>query len=237
VRSEKENFELMKAHNHAPCYVKAKSAVVVSAMKERALQTFEKPKDTINQFISGHKQNLAFEYPKIRSLVSRISKVRKQKEIVIPENIEVMPQILRNTLNNEKFLYYENINVAGEKNLVYTTYNNLIHLENTDCWVGDGTFYACPVDYTQLYMIQGCVRGKFYPLLFALMETKEDKLYDVVFNFLFLRLKKKLNIFICDFEKSQFLSFKKIFTTTRISLCFFSFLSDHVETCSKTWKS
>jgi hypothetical protein len=41
------------------------------------------------------------------------------------------------------------------------------------------------------------------------MEKKEEKLYDIVFEFLNLKLKSKPKIFICDFEKAAITSFKK----------------------------
>jgi hypothetical protein len=126
------------------------------------MTTSEKLLDIINQFVFGYNQNLSSELPKIHSLVSRITKVRKQNNVVIPSNLNMMPQLLRDTLNNGNFLYFENLNIEGEKILIYTTYSNLIHLENTDCWVEDRTFYDCPYVYAQVYTIQGCVRCKSF---------------------------------------------------------------------------
>jgi hypothetical protein len=104
-RSENEVFVILKEHNHDPCFLKAEKEVILSKIKSRAVETYEKPKDIVNHFLCGERQNLASELPKVRSMITRITIIRKEKDIIILKNSLSMPSLLRNTLNKEKFLF------------------------------------------------------------------------------------------------------------------------------------
>ena len=90
---------------------------------------------------------------------------------------------LKYSLSGEKFLFFEKEDPNGENILIFTTYTNLIHFENSPFFVADGTFYCCPTEYSQLYTFQAPIKGKFYPLIFCLME-KSIASYDIICVFL-----------------------------------------------------
>jgi hypothetical protein len=87
-------------------------------------------------------------------MVAKIRNVRKANEIIIPEGNKHIPDSFRSTLNNEKFLFFEHLEVKYQKILLFTTFSNLVHLSHTKVWVCDGTFYSCPEEYFHLYTIQ-----------------------------------------------------------------------------------
>jgi hypothetical protein len=56
----------------------------------------------------------------------------------------------------------------------------------------DGTFYAYPKVFSQLYSIQGFVRGSILPLVFCLMEKMTQTSYQVIFEFINKKIKNIL---------------------------------------------
>lgn len=46
-------------------------------------------------------------------------------------------------------------------------------------WNFDGTFYTVPALFYQLFTLLGFYRGHSFPLIFTLMTSKSQKLYDL----------------------------------------------------------
>jgi hypothetical protein len=216
---------LKRQHNHNQDYVRAEAQFVASEIKSRALTTTEKSKDIIKRSLSESNQNLIVAMPSVKSMVNNIAKVRKSNSIVIPEKNEHLSDSFRKTLNNGKFLFYEHLEIEGEKLLLFTTFSNLVHLSHTDVWVCDGTFYSYPAEFCQLYTISGCVREKFYPLVYVLMEKRDTKSYNLVFNYIISKLSKQPKFIIIDFELAVLVSLKIFSNNCFISTCFFTSLN------------
>jgi hypothetical protein len=51
-----------------------------------------------------------------------------------------------------------------------------------DVGLVDGTFWSVPNNFEQLLTFNGCFLGKFYPLIFILMEKKNEGSYDAAFK-------------------------------------------------------
>jgi hypothetical protein len=60
----------------------------------------------------------------------------------------------------------------GNRILIFTTQINILHLKHAKIWVGDGTFYAAPQGFNQLFTIQGRIRGNFHALFYCFTEQK-----------------------------------------------------------------
>jgi hypothetical protein len=118
--------------------------------------------------------------PKMESLVDRITKFRRAGDFITTDCGNVHENFLQRTSNGELFLHINTVTKSGKRNLIFTTYLNLQHLENADIWVCDGTFYACPKEFSQLYTIQGRIRNNFYPLLYCLLDSKESEGYEMI---------------------------------------------------------
>jgi hypothetical protein len=134
--------------------------------------------------VAGDNQNLLGNISSIKSLTSGIARTRRRVGVVLDHAKNHMCEETRLTLCIEKFLLYDVDNKACGRLLIYSAFTNLIHLANTKVWVGDGTFYSCPCVFSQLYTIQGLVRGRFYPLVFILMEKMSIKAHEYAFDLL-----------------------------------------------------
>lgn len=57
--------------------------------------------------------------------------------------------------------------------LIFSTTSNLRHLAAADTIFCDGTFYACPSLFHQLYTIHAMIDGSMFPLVFGLLPSKD----------------------------------------------------------------
>jgi len=56
--------------------------------------------------------------------------------------------------------------------MVFGTADNLRHISNSDTIFADGTFYANPILFKQLYTIHAFIEGEMFPLVFAFLPEK-----------------------------------------------------------------
>lgn len=110
----------------------------------------------------------------------------------------------------------------GSSVLIFGTSENALHLKNSRTWIIDGTFFMAPKEYYQILVICGSINSKFCPLLYCFLTGKSENIYLECF-----KIVKKvcgniepINI-VTDFEMSLFMSFKKIFSSTKTFLCLF----------------
>lgn len=64
----------------------------------------------------------------------------------------LIPEIYKFTNKNELFLSYDSGNNEN-RILIFTTISNLNLLQESDNWLGDGTFKTVPSIFSQLYTI------------------------------------------------------------------------------------
>jgi hypothetical protein len=216
------NINIKKEHNHSSNILKSQAVILRNKIKIKALETTEKTNSILNTSLKGFNTNLHIHLPKIKNLMSDCSKVRRRNLIPSPDiKEEVLNNYFKKTINDDKFLLAERNDVPGSKVLIYTTYLNMIHLENSSVFVCDGTFYSCPKEYEQLYTIQGWVKGKFYPFIFCFMEKRDKESYEYIFKTIKTHLKKAPENIVVDFEMAAISSLHSNFKETRINGCFF----------------
>jgi hypothetical protein len=72
-----------------------------------------------------------------------------------------------------KIFCYDNYAKNESRVVIFSSDLNFIFLENSKLLICDGTFFNCPPEFGQLYTIQGLIRGKFYSLVYCLIERSE----------------------------------------------------------------
>jgi len=77
--------------------------------------------------------------------------------------------------------------------LVFCTNEQLKHLVLAGHWVMDGTFKGAPSLVTQVYAIHGSVKGKWVPLVIALLEFKNKESYVALFETLKTEVRTRFN--------------------------------------------
>ncbi|KAG0438869.1 hypothetical protein DMUE_2831 [Dictyocoela muelleri] len=111
--------------------------------------------------------------------------------------------------------------------IIFTTKTHLLHLENSNKWNCDGTFYSCPKNFQQLYVIIARVKSIDVPLVYAFMENKSKSSYYKLFNYIKNNINDKYPEFIIiDFEMAAFLAIRETFNCSKTQGCFFSFITN-----------
>jgi hypothetical protein len=70
------------------------------------------------------------------------------------------------TIDEKKFIQYLDFSETNTKMLILFNESNLMHLQNSKTWVCDGTFFACPKEFKQIYVIHGEILGHYFPLIY-----------------------------------------------------------------------
>ena len=131
------------------------------------------------------------------------------------------------TLAGDRFLLSD----EGDANrmLIFATDDNLTHLANATTIFGDGTFYAAPALFSQLYSLHAEVNGSTYPLVYALLPGKSEHLYTRLLHLLkdaclhITGLQLNPDVFFADFETAIRNAIHTVFPTTTIRGCFFHY--------------
>ena len=131
----------------------------------------------------------------------------------------------KETTKGEKFLLYQSKN---NKLLVFRSAIGLEILSKSDHWGADGTFYTAAKYFYQLYVVSGYYEKRMIPCVWALMNRRRKKEYNVVLESV-KKAAKKIKIklspktVMMDFEKAAMNSFEEMFPGIIIKLCLFHF--------------
>lgn len=124
------------------------------------------------------------------------------------------------TENKEKFIQF--ISMKDEKLIILLNEENKVYLETSNNWICDGTFYACPKEFVQLYVIHVEISGLKYPIAYLFLPFKTYKCYFHAFS-LFSKIInfKNPKTIVIDFEFAAQKALSEIFSTTTIFYCNF----------------
>jgi len=135
---------------------------------------------------------------------------------------------LKETLAGERFLLCDDTDARGERILIFATDENLRLLCNATIIFGDGTFYACPRIFSQLYSLHASVDGTVHPLVFAFLPNKTERTYVRFFTLLKDAIQERHSVLtpetvILDFETAARNAVNLVFPMTTLRGCLFHF--------------
>ena len=87
----------------------------------------------------------------------------------------VLPVEYQRSDRNEPFMIIND--GAEDRILAFSTVNNLRALCNADVVFGDGTFYACPQHFSQIYTLHAVISDTMFPLVYAYLPSKTEETY------------------------------------------------------------
>ncbi|KAG0442190.1 hypothetical protein DMUE_0464 [Dictyocoela muelleri] len=189
-------------------------------MYVRALKTNEKPRDIILSELKVTPPLIVKELPELKILRDKITAFRNRNNVrIIDADI---PESIKVTFSNEIFLQKDTGVNDPERIIIFTTKTHLLHLENSDKWNCDGTFYSCPKTFQQLYVIMARVKSIDVPLVYAFMKNKSKSSYYKLFSYIKNNINDKYPEFIIiDFEMAALLAIREIFKYSKTQGCFF----------------
>lgn len=170
-----------------------------------------------------------------------VKRQRRGKELE-PVSLNFIPPLeLQNTISGQPFLL-KNVIEGNNKFMIFTTVQNCIYLRESNFWLADGTFKACPGMFKQIFTIHGSIsRGVnnniCVPLVYVLMTNQTEDDYKTVLNeFNNFAIKYNINFesnkeleIITEFEKDSINAINDVFPFVTHSVCFF-----HI--CQNIWR-
>ncbi|CAG8806858.1 39023_t:CDS:2, partial [Gigaspora margarita] len=125
--------------------------------------------------------------PSPNAIHQTIQRIRHLDLSMEPLSLEdlIIPDHIKRTLSGLDFLIHDS---TVERNgiLIFTTVDNIRHLNRSTFWVMDGTFQTVPNMFRQLCTIHRCVgrskNSRVLPLVFCLMTSKLEEFYRRLFE-------------------------------------------------------
>ncbi|KAG0436399.1 hypothetical protein DMUE_4247 [Dictyocoela muelleri] len=144
--------------------------------------------------------------PKYNTIRDKITRTRHKNNVtIITDDI---PENVKHTFANEIFLQYDSGQEDVNRIVIFTTKTHLFHLSLAEHWSCDGTFYACPRQFLQIYSIHDSIKGQSFPLVYSLMKNKSEHSYERLFEIIKEKAPNSAPKYISiDFEMSALLDF------------------------------
>ena len=180
-------------------------------------QLFRSPEFVIDQFT-----------PPKASLQTAISRLKTT--IFGQANVEsgMLSDYLRDvrTLDGKRFVLLEDTYQTEQsmKRIVVLSSRFQIDVARScgGMFMGDGTFEFVPSIFAQMYTIHAMNATTSFPVVFALMEEKTTRAYEILFNV----LKDNgvvVKVFMSDFEKSSRNAVRRIYPDVQVKGCWFHY--------------
>ena len=238
---EGEEYVLKKfvKHSHAPEASCANVIQTLNMIKEAASNTNDHPVRLIQSTVTSMQQDSYYYMPNNEALRKQIQRVRNVNMPPQPQSLQEIniPIHLCTTISGEQFLAKE-IEIGEEKMMIFCTPSNLLHLQEADYWIMDGTFRTVPTLFQQLYTIHALVNkgnnSRVFPMVYVLMTSKSEEMYRALFEEL-IELGDQAGqdlsppLIITDFEQAAIKAAREEFPDSSNKGCFF-----HL--CQNIWK-
>ncbi|XP_036148172.1 uncharacterized protein LOC118647419 [Monomorium pharaonis] len=178
-------FDALK-HNHAGQADKPEIEKTCNKMKQLAKNSNDQPAQIVNNVVASTSQNTKPCLPSKDALRHQIKRIRRSDtptESKILDEFSILNEFLL-TISGKHFC--KDIKDGSEKILVFTTSENLKHLQEAKYWIMDGTFKTVPTVFRQMYTIHADVgsdsNSRVVPLVYALISSKSEEIYKRLFQ-------------------------------------------------------
>ncbi|XP_055338485.1 uncharacterized protein LOC129588333 [Paramacrobiotus metropolitanus] len=221
-------------HSHAPDIIKVTAKSARQALKVRAANTVERPRQIIDEVRAEMPVYAAVKMSSYNALAKTIGRQRRA-EGVPTARVTCLADIdgsyfLKETTRKESVLIADTGAEDLHRIIVFGDPKCFDYFGRTSVWLSDGTFSVSPPVFTQLYTVHGEVCGATAPLIYALLPNKCELTYRRFFTILrdaMIHKSRSENVgpefMLMDFEQSAIIAFRKVFPGTKLRGCNFHF--------------
>lgn len=199
IVSENEVFIVVKPHNHQADRIKVEKKIALSKMKEKATTSCENITDVITSVTASLENEIVVSLPKYRSMFDNSTRQRNIKSN-FNTTFDDIPEHFKRDLQRKKFLQYDSGPNDVDRFIVLFSENNSNILSSISTVLIDGTFWCVPREFSQLITIHCLLFGKYFPLCYILMNSKQQEAYNVVFSKIKELINCRFRHIIVDFE-------------------------------------
>jgi len=223
-------------HNHNADPGKIVASQIMTNVKKRCREEIKPVPQIYNEELSKLRTpdwddidaDVAEKLPTYQSCHSSLYRQRSKTLPKLPKTtneIDLQGEWTRTTAG-ERFLLVNDGD--QEKIVIFSTDKNLQLLADNSTIFGDGTFYTCPSLFTQLYTLHGNVDGQMYPLVFCLLPSKSQAVYNRMFSLVKTacidrNIELNPTTLFADYETAVHNAAKSVFDRIVIKGCFFHY--------------
>lgn len=214
-------------HNHVPNASKVEVKNIMTAIKEQALRTNDKPQNIVCDATVSCSKSASGILPNFCCIKKTIRRTRRKINGVpiAPTSLRELkiPDDYKRTVAGKNFLLYDS-GPTNDRILVFSTEENLNFLFRSKHWFADGTFKTSPNLFFQVFTIHGVEKNEVIPCVYALLPNKTEETYIRLLEEV-KKLKPNLSpqTVMLDFEKASVNAFHSSFPSIEIRGCFFHF--------------
>lgn len=220
-----EHCTMVMAHVCSPLDVGALIKIDRRAkLRDLSSSSLLPTRSVVNIALSGLDANEIQSNMSLKAM-HRTSQNVRQKNLMstVLENNDI-PEELKKTVSGNNFLLYDDGAQDPNRILIFGNEENLAYLKSAEIWICDGTFYSSPPEFFQIYVIFCSVFGKFVPVCFSLLKTKNRETYNTMFSKLSGLMDGCSPLFaVFDFEVAPMNAFSQCFPTATTFNCLFHF--------------
>lgn len=221
--NDKDEFVLNGVHNHEFEKLKITKIKTLEEIRQKAE---EKPYSSIS-IVTNATKNLTTaeikELPKLKSMLNKCRRIKNKHLSGFDPVFDDIPEFLQKDLNGSVFMQYDSGINSHNRYVIFYSQNLITFFDKSMNILIDGTFWSVPNNFEQLLTISFNLFGKFFPLIFVLMQKKSEIAYDEIFN----KLKKlcdiKVENIIIDFELALKNAISNNFPSTNVFGCSFHY--------------
>jgi len=213
-------------HIHAPDNAKNDAERVKADIRQRAVNTVERPRQIILQTTTGTSLEASQYLPAYSSLQRTVNRKRKRENLALPNLRSVqeiqIPDQLKVTTRGDSFLFWDSGEDDPQRLFVFCTDRNIDTVEQNAHWFMDGTFKVAPELFVQLFTIHALVDNRALPMVYVLLRSKTQADYERVFRKL-LESRNTLSpsSILLDFEKATLQASAAVFAHVTVTGCLF----------------
>ncbi|CAF0984753.1 unnamed protein product [Brachionus calyciflorus] len=150
-------------------------------IKERAANSDDKARKIVSLAEKPYDDPVRVNLPSYSSCRQVIQREQKSKKPEYPKEPETLADIdildlLKTTLNNESFLFYDSGASEKERFLIFTTKSNLKKIEGNAIYC-DGTFSIAPKNFYQVYTVHLMVKNQLFAVIYAFLPRKTQAIH------------------------------------------------------------
>ena len=212
-------------HNHSrDCASMLMRQKVANACKRKASDDiFERPSKIMRKEMTSAALEVLTESDRQqirKSIHNARARLRPKLPKTLPELHEALEVYETKTKLEEEFLL---VNDNMENILMFSTAKNLKFLSTCEDLLMDGTFYAVPTLFAQLFVIFGRKKYTHVPLVYFLLTSKEKETYKLAFQKLksFLSTQYTPRLICVDYEDSIHTALRQVWPSATLQGCRF----------------
>lgn len=210
--------------NHLPSSAQVEATKAILNMHTKAQNNFDTPSRVFAEETSNLSNEAMVLLTDEKSIKRSLRRIRNKKYPSLCPLSELKINSNWATTGGaepKQFLLFDNEN-NDNRLIVFASPEGMLELSKSTKWSMDGTFFTCPKEFYQVYIIHACIKNTSIPCVYALLQRKNKEIYIELLSKLKSMLSElKLKTISIDFEQSMIQAIELVFVDINIQCCYY----------------